>query len=154
MDFDLRIINRKRGFTLVELLIVVGIIGILATLLMANFIGVRQRARDAQRKSDIRQIQSALEFYRSDLGTYPASLSSCGNSLTGGSPVNTYMQKLPCDPGGTSGYNSGTYYYTSSGGTTYGLGACLENTADTQGTATSPGGSGCSTNWYYVANNP
>lgn len=154
MNYDLRIYNREKGFTLVELLIVVGIIGILATLLMANFIGVRQRARDAQRKSDIRQMQSALELYRSDLATYPNSLSSCGNPLAGGSPPNTYMTKLPCDPSGTSGYNSGSYYYTSSGGTTYTLGACLENTADTQGTATSPGGSGCSTNWYYRVNNP
>ena len=143
----------KKGFTLVELLIVVAIIGVLATLLMANFIGVRQRARDAQRKADLRQVQSALEFYRSDLGSYPASLSACGSAFTAGSPPSTYMQKLPCDPLGATYYNSGSYRYTS-GGTTYTLGTCLENTADTQGTATSPGGNGCSTNWYYVVNNP
>lgn len=144
----------NKGFTLVELLVVVGIIGILATLLMANFIGVRQRARDAQRKSDIRQIQSALEFYRSDIGSYPATISACGASLTGGSPVNTYMQKIPCDPSGSGYYNSGSFYYTNSGGITYTLGACLENTADTQGTGTSPGGADCTTNWYFVVNNP
>jgi general secretion pathway protein G len=144
----------KKGFTLVELLVVVGIIGILATLLMANFIGVRQRARDAQRKSDIRQIQSALELYRSDIGSYPASVPACGSALTGGTPVNTYMQRVPCDPSGSSYYNSGSYRYTSSGGTTYSIGGCLENTADTQGTSTSPGGTGCTTNWYFVANNP
>lgn len=148
-----RKINFKKGFTLVELLIVVAIIGVLATLLMSNFIGVRQRARDAQRKADLRQMQSALEFYRSDLGTYPVSLSSCGSIFQGGSPANTYMQKLPCDPLGASSYNAGSYRYTS-GGNTYTLGACLENTADTQGTATSPGGAGCTTNWYYVVNNP
>lgn len=146
------------GFTLVELLIVVGIIGILATLLMANFIGVRQRARDAQRKSDVRQIQSALELYRSDIGSYPASLYSVNcptsSSLTGGTPVNTYMQKIPCDPSGSSYYNSGNYRYTQLSSTSYSLGGCLENTADTQGTATSPGGTGCSTSWYFVVNNP
>jgi general secretion pathway protein G len=146
----------NKGFTLVELLVVVGIIGILATLLMANFIGVRQRARDAQRKSDIRQIQSALELYRSDLGSYPVSLSACGAALIGGSPVNTYMARIPCDPSGSSYYNSGSYRYTGSGGTTYTLGACLENTADTQQgtTGTNPGGTGCTTNWYFVVNNP
>lgn len=153
------IVNRKSlGFTLIELLIVVAIIGILATLLMANFIGVRQRARDAQRKSDIRQIQSALELYRSDIGNYPVSLSSCGSSLTGGTPVNTYMQKIPCDPSGSSYYNSGNYYYVSGGATpptTYTIGGCLENTADSQGVNTNPGGSGtCSSTWYFVVNNP
>jgi general secretion pathway protein G len=146
----------NKGFTLVELLIVAGIIGILSTLLMSNFIGVRQRARDAQRKSDLKQIQSAIEIYRSDLNSYPsAPLPSCGSPLTGGNPANTYMQKIPCDPNGSSYYNSGNYYYTS-GTSTYSLGACLENSADPQGTSTPPpgGGSGCSTNWYYVVTNP
>ena len=148
--------GNKKGFTLIELLIVVAIIGILATLLMANFIGVRQRARDAQRKSDIRQIQSALELYRSDQSIYPttAQFPSCGTALTGGTPTVTYMSKVPCDPFGSgTGYNNGSYYY-SSNGSTYTLGACLENTSDSQGTATSPGSSGCSSNWYYVVTNP
>ncbi len=150
-------VNSRRGFTLIELLVVVGIIGILATLLMANFIGVRQRARDAQRKSDIRQIQSALELYRSDIGSYPASIGSCGSPLTGGTPVNTYMSKVPCDPSGSTYYNGGSYYYIQLSSTSYRLGACLENMADTQQgtTGTSPGGSGvCSTSWYFVVNNP
>ncbi len=162
----LKTINCRKGFTLVELLIVVGIIGILATLLMANFIGVRQRARDAQRKSDLRQIQSALELYRSDQGSYaPASgtsVGACGASLKAGTPANTYMQKIPCDPSGTSAYNSGNYYYTSSGGTTYQICTCLENSADSQGVAAGAGTpantcgavSSCSTNTYYVVNNP
>lgn len=145
------------GFTLIELLIVIAIIGVLSALLMANFVGIRQRARDAQRKSDVRQIQSALEFYRSDKGTYPltAEIGACGTALD--DPINSsviYMSKIPCDPGNNT-YNGGRYYY-SSAGSTYILGACLENTADrTSGTtSTSPGGSGCTSNWYYVLNNP
>lgn len=158
-DLKLKFSKLNRGFTLVELLIVVAIIGVLSTLLMANFIGVRQKARDAQRKSDIRQIQSALELYRSDQGSYPASLYTgvCPTSaaFVGGSPSTTYMSKVPCDPSGTTYYNSAKYYY-SGGGATYTLGACLENTADTQQgtTGTSPGGSGCTSNWYFVVNQP
>ena len=115
-----------RGFTLIELLIVVAIIGVLATLLMANFIGVRQRARDAQRKSDLRQIQSALEIYRSDNGLYPTSDLVCNNPLASGG--STYMKKIPCDPNGTSV----SYSYSSLDGTDYTLYACLENSSDSQ----------------------
>lgn len=156
--------NSSDGFTLIELLIVVAIIGILSTLLMANFIGVRQRARDAQRKSDIRQIQSALELYRSDIGSYPPAggATSLNNTtcptpgaLTSNSGTITYMNQIPCDPlsSGSSVYNNGNYYYSTTG-STYTLGACLENTADSEKTSSSPGGSGCTTNTYFVKTNP
>lgn len=129
-NLKLKIKNFSKGFTLVELLIVIAIIGVLSALLMANFIGVRQRARDAQRKADLRQIQSALELYRSDNGSYPignyAALSNCTGKLGNPACTTTYMQKLPADPlGGTA-----TYYYNSAAGTTYTIRACLENSAD------------------------
>ena len=126
MNYELRIKNLK-GFTLIEFLIVIAIIGVLAALLMANFVGIRQRSRDAQRKSDVRQIQSALELYRSDNGIYPlsAALSSCGGALSLSGV--TYMSKVPCDP------STGTAYtYTSATGSTYTLRACLENGNDSQ----------------------
>jgi len=171
-----KIKNFHKGFTLIELLIVIAIIGVLATLLMVNFVGVRQRARDAQRKSDLRQLQSALEIYRSDNGGYPnpvvssaANLFKCtsgtgkcvnssGNCF-GNDPSCTtiYMQNLPIDPNGLSPtyYNGGNYFYTSSDGSAYTLGACLENTGDSQGTSVSPGGSpACSSGTYYVLYNP
>lgn len=154
----------ERGFTLIELLIVIGIIGILATLLMANFIGVRQRARDAQRKSDLRQMQAALELYRSDIGSYPLSYGTrlnavncpTSSSLQNSGGTVTYMQLIPCDPNGLSVYNSGNYYYTSDGNT-YTLAACLENNNDSQGTSLAPspaGSSACDSNYYFVLNNP
>ena len=62
------------GFTLIELLVVIAIIGILTTFLVANFVGVKSRARDGQRKSDLRNIQAALEIYRSDKSVYPSSI--------------------------------------------------------------------------------
>ena len=145
-----KIQNRKQGFTLIELLIVIAIIGVLATLLMANFVGVRQRARDAQRKSDIRQIQSALEIYRSDIGNYPATLPGCNttplkNTTTDGT-VTVYMQKIPCDPNGTS--VSYAYSIPAAGG--YKLVACLENASDSQKDATRA--SGCSSASFTVTN--
>ena len=115
-----------RGFTLMELLIVIAIIALLTTFTVANFLTGRNRARDAQRKSDLRQIQAALELYRADQGSYPASFPACGSSLTGGGV--TYMQKVPCDPA-NSGQHIYTYVYT---GTEYKLVSCLENTNDKQ----------------------
>ena len=63
----------------------IAIIGVLATLVMANFAGVRSRARDAQRKADMKQIQLAFETYRADQGAYPTTLPTCGSSLSAGS---------------------------------------------------------------------
>ena len=155
-----------RGFTLIELLIVIAIIGVLATLLMVNFVGVRQRARDAQRKSDLRQLQSAMEIYRSDNSSYPDSgstggisttlVANCSGSLGNGGCTIIYSKTIPNDPNGLiSGYYNGGYYYYSGGGNgNYVLGTCLENAGDSQGEA-SPGGTGtCTSGKYYVLNNP
>ena len=70
-------INEKqnKGFTLVELLVVISLIGILSTLVIANLNSARERARDAQRKSDLRNIQTALRLYYNDNAGYPASSS-------------------------------------------------------------------------------
>jgi len=120
---------RQTGFTLIELLVVIVIISILAALLMVNFVGVRQRGRDAQRKSDLRQIQTALELYRSDNGIYPASspIQTCGGQLASGSPTIVYMRKIPCDPLNAS---SPYVYETLDSGNTYTIYACLENLSD------------------------
>ena len=82
-------------------------------------------SRDGVRKSDLRQIQSALEMYRSDLGAYPASI-TCNSTLVSGGV--TYMQKAPCDPIGTAE----SYLYTPVGTppTGYTLRACLQTGGD------------------------
>lgn len=128
--------NSEAGFTLIELLIVIAIIGILTTLLTANFIGVRQRSRDSQRKSDVRQMQSALELYRSDQGSYPLpNANSSPANCPVGTPTSlkstdcttsTYLNKVPLDPGGSSWPS----YKYSSNGSTYSITACLENGND------------------------
>ncbi len=143
---------RQRGFTLIELLVVLAIIGVLASFIMSNFIGIRQRARDSQRKSDVRQIQSALELYRADVGSYQstANFPACGNTLSSGGV--TYMTKVPCDP-----LNTTTGYTYTSGGTTYSIIACLENSNDTEIDTVSNVKQNCtgsSTLWRRTFNNP
>ena len=63
--------QRQSGFTIVELLIVIVIIGILATLVIVTFSGVQQRARDSERKTDINAIAGQIEAVYATLGTYP-----------------------------------------------------------------------------------
>ncbi len=141
----------QKGFTLIELLVAISIIGILSSFLLANFVGVRQRARDGVRKSDLRQIQSALELYRSDQGSYPTSLPACKLPLQNSPPTVTYMQKIPCDP------SSGAAVYTYSvgaGNTTYSLIACLENANDSQKDSSVASACTSTTNISYTLTNP
>jgi general secretion pathway protein G len=118
----------QKGFTLIELLVVIVIIGLLTTLGVVNYLDARARARDAQRKSNLQQLQSAFELYRSDQHAYPAALPACGSSLKDPGNTTTYIQKIPCDP-----TNSGQFVYNyTTVGSTYSLIACLENVNDGQ----------------------
>jgi len=107
----------KKGFTLIELLVVIAIIGLLSTLAVVALGQARVKARDSKRLSDLKQIQTALELYYTDVGTYPTTtpinnlgtgsyvcLNASGFSASGCS--NPYMGIVPKDPG------SGTYNYT------------------------------------------
>lgn len=145
-NWKLEIRNSPRGgagFTLVELLIVIAIIGILSTVLMVNFVGIRERARDAKRKSDLRQMQAALELYRTDNGAYPIGSLNCGSPLEVGSK--RYMTKIPSDP-----LTASCYTYTSGDGVTYTYYGCLENTNDSEKDGTTAAGCAAS----YTVQNP
>ncbi|PIP62970.1 hypothetical protein COW98_01220 [Candidatus Roizmanbacteria bacterium CG22_combo_CG10-13_8_21_14_all_35_9] len=118
--------NRK-AFTLIELLLVIIILGVLATLIIGNFFTSLKKGRDARRKGDLEQIQRALEMYYEDKKAYPVTAGLtfggklCENNPCGASDK-VYMQKVPNDP--ISGKN---YEYLSADGTDYKLFACLEN---------------------------
>src|SRR2546430_17534211 len=65
-------LNRKQsGFTIVELLIVIIVIGILAALVLVTFTGVQQKARNTERQTDIKAVASHLEVYNAQNGFYP-----------------------------------------------------------------------------------
>ncbi len=128
-------LNRKQGFTLIEILIVVAIIAVLASAVLIGLGPVQRQGRDARRISDLRQVQTALELYYSKCGYYPGaaqSASPCSgfqqitawsditNALVGSS---IGVTQIPNDPTAGKSY----FYGTSSNGNTYVLGATLED---------------------------
>jgi prepilin-type N-terminal cleavage/methylation domain-containing protein len=64
-------LKNKKGFTIVELLIVIVVIGILATLVIVTFTGIQQKARNSQRQTDINAVDSHVEAFYAQYGAYP-----------------------------------------------------------------------------------
>jgi prepilin-type N-terminal cleavage/methylation domain-containing protein len=64
--------KRNQGFTIVELLIVIVVIGILALLVITTYSGIQQKARNSKRSSDIKSLQTQLEAFFSQNGYYPS----------------------------------------------------------------------------------
>lgn len=145
--------NSKKSFTLIELLVVIAIIGGLSALLVPNYMGARERARDAQRKSDLKQIQKALEMYKQDQNppSYPNSLPPfdvCWSSEPN-CRGNIYMNKFPADPNGNS-YS----YQVDNNNLTYTLCACLENKADPDANTICSACGSCPSGRCYLVNQP
>lgn len=89
----------RKGFTLVEILVVIGIIGLLAVFLVPNLLGARDRAKEAAVKGVMHSVQLALEAYQMENDVYPVAKnlpleSLCKNYLMAGD----YLADIPKNP--------------------------------------------------------
>lgn len=132
-------LKHPRGFTLIEILVVVALLGILAGISLVALGGARASGRDAKRRADLEQIRSGVEIYRADCRQYPATLTFGGQLLGDGSSTacatsNTYISQIPQDPlaptyayyysGSANSYALCTYLEQGGGGDTSGCGSC------------------------------
>jgi len=128
--------NKKKGFTLIEILIVVSIIGILSSIVLVGLGPAQKQGRDARRISDLKQVQNALELYFQKCAFYPGHIPTGGIGQCGGAPVRSWAELMPeltntLAPGVTNVPNdpnrSKTYWYgVGPEGVSYVLGAKLE----------------------------
>src|ERR1043166_3202594 len=94
--------KKASGFTIVELLIVIVVIGILAALVVTTYTGIQKKARDTERKTDINALHGQVEAYQAQNGKYPTldelnDATFRSNNLKGLDPAALK------DPNGTSG---------------------------------------------------
>lgn len=108
---------RQRGFTLMEIMVVVVIIGILAALIVPNVVGRQEQAQRVKAQQDLRALESALDLYRMDSFRYPTTEQGLEALVEKPSyppePKNYnpggYIKRLPSDPWGNE------YVYLSPG---------------------------------------
>ncbi len=162
-----------RAFTLIELLVVIAIIGLLTGIILTSLTSSKAKSRDAERVSDLGQIQLALELYFDRCHSYPLSATNnAGTDLADGvahcsdqqgNPVvfSNYISKIPVPPSGTSQNYYGYVSSIPSGGTVptdYVLYTVLESTNSASANSLVSGSSepgyatsliSCDTNTHY-----
>jgi prepilin-type N-terminal cleavage/methylation domain-containing protein len=116
---------KKYGFTVIELMISIAIIGILASLITITISNIKEKNRDTKRMSDMRGISSALNLYSTNARQYPV----YSGNITGSDLMSVAlessdsMSKVPLDPLNRSPY---LYIYESEDGSDFTLSFCLE----------------------------
>lgn len=140
--------RRRGGFTLIELIVVITILGLLVTLGASSYQNVVVSSRDTKRKADLKEIKTALDRYYATNGRFPqagtcAYGTNCYVYSTAGDSwipalVSTYMDKIPLDPtnnaagpwSATANNYSYAYGNVLADGQGYDLTTRLENTSD------------------------
>ncbi|HUC31366.1 MAG TPA: prepilin-type N-terminal cleavage/methylation domain-containing protein [Candidatus Paceibacterota bacterium] len=131
------------GFTLIEILIVVAIIAILASVVLVGLGPTQEAGRDARRISDLSEVQNGLELYYNKCGIYPGTGTCAAGDPTGGwlglgnavIGANVgIVSAFPNDPTASKSYS----YWYGANNTTYVIGATLENTSNAVFTGYNP----------------
>ncbi len=132
------IIKMRKGFTLIEILIVVAIIALLAGTVLVGFAPATRQGRDTKRIADLRQVQNSLELYYSKCGYYPGGAQAANATCVSFSQITTWdalstaltsnnsigVSRIPNDPSSGKTY----FYGTDNIGSSYVIGATLEDT--------------------------
>lgn len=127
---NIKKMQSERGFTIVELLIVIVVIGILAAIVIVAYTGVTKKANASAAKGNAESILKVVEGYNADKGAYAAwSVISADTTLTAKPPQNVTVDNSTLD-GSTTNDKSGKHIYVQAKGTT---GACVAYWDDSTG---------------------
>ncbi len=113
--------NIKKGFTLVELLIVIIIIAVLAAIAIPKFSNSSQRSKESSLRANLKLVRNAIDLFRADTGAFPANMAGLTTSTTAGLSTaaaactiaatdwrGPYLQAVPVDPVSGSAMTYGT----------------------------------------------
>ncbi|MGB9848060.1 MAG: type II secretion system protein [Minisyncoccia bacterium] len=117
--------NKNKGFTLIEMLVVIAVIGLLAALILVGLSSFRTRGRDTRRIADLKEVQNGLEVYYMKNGTYPTGINTWTDLENALTSAGIGITSIPKDPTNGSPYQ---YVYGVDGtGQHYVIGATIED---------------------------